>query len=92
MKNLKIVLSNQFRRDLKKLSKRNNDLGRLSDVVDRLARREHLDLRFHDHNLSGEFSGFRECRISPDWLLIYRIEESELILLLLRTGTHSDLF
>ena len=88
----KIVLSNQFRRDLKRIIKRGQDTNKLEHVVNRLASGERLDIKNHDHNLSGEFSGFRECHISPDWLLIYKIEENELILLLMRTGTHSDLF
>ena len=45
-----------------------------------------------DHSLTGNYEGFRECHITPDWLLIYRIEENNLVLVLLRTGTHSDLF
>lgn len=88
----KIVLSNQFKKDLKRLSKRKYDLSKLERVVDRLAKGESLEIIYRDHNLSGEFSGFRECHISADWLLIYRIENDELILLLMRTGTHSDLF
>ena len=77
---------------MKRAIKRDKDIDKLEEVVNRLANREMLELKYRDHNLSGEFSGFRECHIAPDWLLIYRVEEDELILLLMRTGTHADLF
>ena len=89
---LDIVLSNQFKKDLKLASKRGYDLQVLNDVVDRLAAGEVLPVKNRDHELSGSFAGFRECHIQPDWLLIYRIDNNELMLFLSRTGTHSDLF
>ena len=89
---LEIVLSNQFKKDLKLASKRGYNLELLTSVVETLARREALPEKFKDHNLTGDYSGFRECHIQPDWLLIYRIDNDELILFLSRTGTHSDLF
>ena len=85
-----IVLSNRFKKDLKRLKKRQYDLTLLEKTVDKLAAGEALELKNHDHNLSGGLSGFRECHITPDWLLVYRIEENDLILLLMRTGTHAD--
>ena len=85
-----IVLSNRFKKDLKRLKKRQYDLTLLEKTVDKLAAGEVLELKYHDHNLSGGLSGFRECHITPDWLLVYRIEENDLILLLMRTGTHAD--
>ena len=57
-----------------------------------LADGETLPAKYRDHTLTGNYSGFRECHITPDWLLIYEVRESELILVLSRTGTHSDLF
>ena len=89
---LKIVLSNRFRKDLKLAQKRGMNLDLLRDVVNALANEEKLAAQYHDHDLSGVFSGFRECHIQPDWLLVYRIEKNELELFLFRTGTHSDLF
>jgi len=89
---LKIVLSNRFRKDLKLAQKRGMNLDLLRDVVNALANEEKLAAKYHDHDLSGVFSGFRECHIQPDWLLVYRIEKNELELFLFRTGTHSDLF
>ena len=89
---LSIVLSNQFKRDLKQIAKRGYDLTLLDDVVNKLATFKTLDERFQDHSLTGKYIGYRECHIKPDWLLIYRINEKELYLFLSRTGTHSDLF
>ena len=89
---LKIVPSNQFRKDLKLSRRRGYDLSLLNDVVAKLARREPLPVKNKDHGLSGAFHGFRECHIQPDWLLIYRIDEDDLLLFLTRTGTHADLF
>ena len=86
-----IVLSNRFKKDLKRLKKRQYNLTLLETAVDKLAAGEVLELKYHDHNLSGGLSGFRECHIAPDWLLVYRIEENDLILLLMRTGTHADI-
>ncbi|MGI6767183.1 MAG: type II toxin-antitoxin system YafQ family toxin [Lentihominibacter sp.] len=89
---LKIVASNQFRKDLKLAKKRRFKLEHLKEVVDTLAARQPLDEKYRDHNLTGNYRGFRECHIEPDRLLIYRIEDDELELFLFRTGTHSDLF
>ena len=89
---LDVVLSNRFKKDLKLAAKRGYNLDLLENVVDTLARGEKLTEKFRDHELVGNYSGFRECHIQPDWLLVYRIENSELILFLSRTGTHSDLF
>lgn len=64
----------------------------LDEVIEMLAAGVPLPAANRDHSLIGNFSGFRECHIRPDWLLIYRIESSILVLTLTRTGTHSDLF
>ena len=89
---LNIVPSNRFKKDLKNLAKQKLDLSLLDEVVTKLANREPLEKRHHDHPLSGNYSGYRECRVKPDWILIYRIDEGDLILFLSRTGSHSDLF
>ena len=89
---LKIVLSNRFRKDIKLAQKRRLNLDLLRSVVNTLACGEKLDKKYRDHDLTGDFIGFRECHVRPDWLLIYRIEQEELELFLFRTGTHSDLF
>lgn len=89
---LDIVLSNRFRKDLKLAKKRGYDLELLDTIVEKLAKGEKLDKKYRDHDLSGDYIGFRECHLQPDWLLVYRIDGDELILFLSRTGTHSDLF
>lgn len=88
----KIVTTGKFKRDLKLAKKRGYNLSLLSVVVDMLAAGEPLPEKYKDHTLFGNYVGCRECHITPDWLLIYEVEEDELILYLTRTGTHSDLF
>lgn len=89
---LDIILSNRFKRDLKAIKKRGLDLELLNTVVDTLATRQPLEEKHRDHPLNGDYAGFRECHIQPDWLLIYRVDDEALFLLLSRTGSHSDLF
>ena len=88
----RVRATTQFRKDYRQLRKRGLDMSRLEAVVGMLASGTPLAPQYHDHPLSGDYAGFRECHILPDWLLIYRIEEGELYLFLSRTGTHSDLF
>lgn len=87
-----VVLSNRFRKDLKLAAKRGCDLALLNSIVDRLAQGETLPAKHRNHSLTGDYIGFRECHIQPDWLLIYRTEGEALMLFLMRTGTHADLF
>lgn len=89
---LDIVSSNRFKKDLKLAIRRGYNIELLDTVVSKIAAQEKLDDKYKDHALSGEYSDFRECHITPDWLLVYQIIENELILFLSRTGTHSDLF
>ena len=89
---LRIVPSNIFKKDLKLAVKRGYDIKLLENVVNRLANEETLEPKYKDHTLSGDYSGFRECHITPDWLLVYQVINDELVLFLSRTGTHSDLF
>ncbi len=89
---LEVVLSNQFKKDLKLASKRGYKLELLKKTVDKIANNIKLEDKYRDHALTGNYIGFRECHIQPDWLLVYRIENDELILFLSRTGSHSDLF
>lgn len=89
---LKIVPSNQFKKDLKLAQKRGYKIEHLRSVVNTLASGQKLDEKYRDHALTGNYNGFRECHVEPDWFLIYRINQNELELFLFRTGTHSDLF
>ena len=87
---LKLNSSTKFKRDYKTCVKRKYDMGLLHNIVDTLIIPELLPKERKDHKLTGGYKGCRECHILPDWLLIYRINASELYLV--RTGTHSDLF
>ena len=89
---LELVTTTQFRKDLKRIRKRGLDLSKLDSVITTLCNEEPLDEIYHDHALSGNYIGFRECHITPDWLLIYVIDHKQLILTASRTGSHSDLF
>ena len=89
---LKIVPSNRFKKDLKKAIKRNLDISLLDEVVTKLANNKKLEKKYKDHDLKGEYVGFRECHIEPDWLLLYKKEKDELELFLFRTGSHGDIF
>lgn len=89
---LKLVTTSQFRKDYKRIKKRGYKLTLLEKIINTLLAQKTLPAKYRDHPLSGDWSGYRECHILPDWLLIYRIEENLLVLTLSRTGTHSDLF
>lgn len=89
---LEVVLSNRFKKDLKLAARRGMDLGELDAIVERLAAQLPLPDRNRDHALTGDYVGFRECHIRPDWLLVYRVDGEDLLLFLFRTGTHADLF
>ena len=91
---LKIRIQNRFEKDYKLIRKRNLPTEELWEVVKKLQRGEALPAEYRDHQLteSKEFKDVRECHIRPDWLMIYRINKEESTLLLIRTGTHSDLF
>lgn len=87
-----IEVTNRFLKDLKLARKRNLDENKLNEIIARLANGEKLPDKNHDHPLAGDYKGCRECYISPDWLLIYSVEDVVKIITLIRTGSHSDLF
>lgn len=89
---LKLETTVQFRRDYKRMMKRGCKRELIEYVIDSLLKEETLDVKYRDHELKGNYIGFRECHIQPDWLLIYKIDNGNLILTAARTGTHSDLF
>ena len=86
-----ISYTTSFNRDLKKIKKRGYDLKLMSVVVRKLQLGESLEPKYKDHYLTGNWKGYRECHILPDWLLVYKADEDRLVLVLSRTGTHSDL-
>ncbi len=86
-----VVITSSFKKDYKRLVRRNYNMLLLDAVVSKLQNDEKLPECNKDHALTGNWNGYRECHIQPDWLLIYKIYEDKLILSLTRTGTHSDL-
>lgn len=87
---LGVKYSTQFKRDVKVCEKRHYDLSKLQEVLAILRIPEKLPARNRNHHLGGEFGGYQECHIAPDWLLVYQYRED--MLFLARTGTHADLF
>lgn len=91
---LKIVPTTKFKKDLKKIIKQQKNRSLLDNIVEMLQKKQELPIKNKDHGLTGNWIGYRECHITPDWLLIYRIKgEGDVELLeLVRTGSHSELF
>ena len=88
---LKIKQTSQFKKDLKAAIKQNCDLELLSKVIDTLAAEKPLPAKHRDHQLSGNLKQFRECHITPDWIMIYQIKADVLVLSLARLGSHAKL-
>lgn len=86
-----ILWTTQFKRDYKTAMKRNLPIARLDNVIRLLAAGEKLPPEYRDHALANNWRGFRECHIQPDWLLIYKQDNGQLILTLARTGSHTEL-
>ncbi len=87
---LELVRKSRFKKDFKKLASSGKDLEKLAEVIRTLQVEKLLEERYRDHQLTGDYIGHRECHLSPDWLLIYQATETELILV--RTGSHNELF
>ncbi|HET7921980.1 MAG TPA: type II toxin-antitoxin system YafQ family toxin [Gammaproteobacteria bacterium] len=87
---LEIVRSGQFKRDVKLAGKRGQDMDKLRHVLELLVAGKPLPARYQDHPLKGDWAGFRDLHLAPDWLLIYRVHDEALELA--RTGSHSDIF
>ena len=92
MAKYEIQATSEFRKGYKSAKKRGRNMSLLADVIDTLAEGKPLPEKNRDHQLTGNYNRFRECHITPDWLLIYRIDGDKLILVLAATGSHSDLF
>lgn len=93
-KKYNIKLTSRFKKDYKKIKKQNKDITKLAKVINDLANGKELDKAYKNHKLINDkiFKDCYECHIEPDWLLVYKIENEELILLLFATESHSDLF
>jgi len=82
--------TSQFKKDVRGMKKRGKDLSKLKDVLEKIIGGQQLEARYFDHVLVGQYKGTRECHIESDWLLIYELAQNEVVLI--RTGTHADLF
>ena len=92
MMKYELILSARFKKGFKLAKKRGLNVTLLNEVVDLLLAGRVLDAKYKDHELKGQYKGFRECHIQPDWLLVYLVEDDVLVLTLVDTGTHADLF
>jgi mRNA interferase YafQ len=86
----KVALTAQFEKDVKRAKKRSCNMSKLGEVILLLGQGDLEDRQYRDHPLKGKYEGLRECHLSPDWLLIYHSSIEQV--LLVRTGTHADLF
>jgi mRNA interferase YafQ len=82
--------TSQFKHDVKRMQRQGREVEKLKRVLEALVKGEPLAAKHRDHVLVGQYKGTRECHIEPDWLLIYELGEAEIVLI--RTGSHSDLF
>ena len=89
-----IITSNKFNKQLKKIIKQGKKIEKLSIVVKKLANGETLETKYKDHALNDTkyYRNCRECHIEPDWLLVYKYNNNEIILYLVENSSHSDLF
>ena len=87
-----IKFTTAYKKSYKRAKKRGLNRKLLDDVVDELRQGRKLDAKYRDHALHGNWEGFRECHIQPDWLLVYLVENDILTLTLVETGTHADIF
>ena len=89
-----IIFSTNFKNQYKKIVKQSKKVDKLFQVIDELSKGKKLHSKYRDHELVNDkyYKDCRECHIEPDWLLIYQYQEERLILLLLATGSHSELF
>lgn len=82
----------QFERDREKAGKQKKDLSFLIEVMQKLIGEKNLDPKYCDHPLKGKWSGFRNCHVQNDWVLIYKVDKREKIITFVRLGTHAELF
>ena len=90
MTKYEIIYTSEFRRGVRLLTRRGYDMAKLQEIILMLANGETLPKKNNDHPLKGNWSGYRECHVASDWLLIYKIDGQKLTLILSRTGTHAD--
>ena len=93
MKIYKIKYTKEFKKSLKRITKQGKQTDKLFEIIDKLSRKEKLEPKYKDHSLYNDrrFKGCRDCHIEPDWILIYKYLDNEIILLLVTTGSHSNI-
>lgn len=84
------IYEKKFSKDLELFRKRGKNLEKLKNIMDKLIQEKPLPIKNRNHKLKGDYLGTWECHIEPDWLLVYRLTDTEIHFV--RTGTHSDLF
>jgi mRNA interferase YafQ len=89
---LAIRYTTQAKRDIRKLARQGKDVTKLASVLNEIAAGKALPAKNRDHALTGNYTGYRECHVEPDWLLIYLVNGVDLFLTAVRTGSHSELF
>lgn len=89
----RVEFSAKFKKSLRKVLKQGKNLEKLEKIIFKLANKEELELKYRNHNLVDDkkIKGCKECHIESDWLLVYKYIENELVLLLINTGSHSEL-
>lgn len=89
---LELYYSTQFKKDLKKAKRSKKDITLLKLVLEKLSKNDKLPRRHREHKLSGNWKDYKELHITPDWLLIYKIDTKKRMLFLARLGSHAELF
>lgn len=87
---MRLLYSSQFKKDFKRIQNQGKNISQLEIVIETLLKKQILEPKYNDHKLTGKWKNHRDCHIEPDWLLIYRLTND--ILILERTGSHSELF
>ena len=87
-----LAKTSQFKASLKRAKKRGLNISLLEEVIEKLRTDVPLEERFRNHELMGKYKGIWECHVQPDWLLLYLKDNDVLVLTLVDTGTHSDIF
>lgn len=88
----KLKYTSQFKKDYKKSKKQGREIRVFVEALEKLRSDEYLGIQFNDHQLTGNFTDFRECHLKPDWILIYHKDKKTKTITLIRIGSHSDLF
>jgi mRNA interferase YafQ len=94
MTKYQIKFTSSFKKSLKKVLKQGKEFKKIKTIIVKLANKEELEIKYKNHELNDnkKFKNCKECHVEPDWLLVYKYYENDLILLLVETGNHSEIF